>query len=169
MEARIVEFAEVLRQNGLKVARLRDARTRCAPRRWWGSTTGRPSARCSRRPSASARATWRPSTRAFDFYFSGAARTFEAIDRSLADRIEEEGLLEGDELAMLICLAAAGGRGALAADPAALEGDRAALAQLFRRRPLQLDFSRMQSTCRRASTAAGCWWARACETDAAAT
>src|SRR3954466_11614845 len=101
VDARIVEFAEVLRQNGLRVstAEVSDA-VRAASE---VGLSEREAFKSALQATLLKRALDRETfDRAFDFYFSGAARTFDALDRSLADRIREEGLLEGDELTMLL-------------------------------------------------------------------
>jgi uncharacterized protein with von Willebrand factor type A (vWA) domain len=145
MDARIVEFAEVLRQNGLKVAM---SETLDAAR----ATTelgldDREQFRavlcctlCKREGDVST------FDRAFDFYFSGAAKSFEQIDEALAKRLEEEGLLQGDDLKMILWMLPQLAAGMSPMAQAALSGDRALLAQLFRSAALQLDFGRMQSS-----------------------
>lgn len=145
MDARVVEFSEVLRQNGLRVS---VAETADAVRAAGEAGVGERelfravlrSTLCKRRGDVET------FDRAFDFFFSGAARTFEAIDKSLADRIAEEGLLEGDNLKMILWMLGHLGNGLNPLTEAALAGDRARLAQLFRTASLQLDFSRLQST-----------------------
>ncbi len=144
MDARIVEFVEVLRQNGLKVAvsETQDAVRAAADIGLDDPVSFRATLKatlCKRSPDVST------FDRAFDFYFSGAARTFEAIDKSLLDRIREEGLLEGDDLTMILALLPqlAGGLSPLA--DAALQGDRGRLAALFRQASLQLDYARLQN------------------------
>ena len=145
MDARIVEFAEVLRQNGLKVAM---SETLDAAR--GASELGledREQFRAVMRATLCKReADVATFDRAFEFYFTGAARTFEAIDAALARRIEEEGLLEGDDLKMILWMlpSLAGGMSPMA--QAVLNGDRSMLAQIFRQAALQLDFGRMQSS-----------------------
>ena len=101
MEARIVEFVEVLRQNGLKVSlsETQDAARAVAllgveERSVFRSTLQ--ATLCKRSVDVDVFG------RAFDFYFSGASRTLEAIEKSLAQRIQDEGLLEGDELKMIV-------------------------------------------------------------------
>jgi uncharacterized protein with von Willebrand factor type A (vWA) domain len=145
VEARIVEFAEVLRQNGLKVSASEtlDAVQAVA----LVGLADRGLTRTTLRATLCKRASDVPTfERAFDFFFSGAARMLEGLDRSLAQRIVEQGLLEGDELTMVVAwLDTLGGQlSPLAA--ATLSGDRTALAGLFRAAALQLDFSRLQSS-----------------------
>lgn len=144
MEQRIVEFVEVLRQNGLRVAvsETQDAvhaaaELGVADREVFRATL---KATLCKRAGDVGRF-----DRVFDLVFSGAARTLEAIDKSLFDRLRESGLLEGDELEMLLVQMndLAGQLSPLT--QAALQADRGRLASLFRQASLQLDFSRLQS------------------------
>ncbi|MEW5742422.1 MAG: VWA domain-containing protein [Myxococcota bacterium] len=160
MEARVVEFVEVLRQNGLKVS---VSETKDAVRALAEVGVGEKEATravlastlCKR---ASDVATF---DKAFDFFFSGAARTLENIEESLLERIREEGLLEGDELKMVIAQLEQLAGQLSPLTQAALSGDRARLAHLFRQASLQLDYSRIQNALqtgffsRRLATAAG--------------
>lgn len=99
--------------------------------------------------------------KAFDFFFAGASRTLEAIEKALLQRIEEEGLVEGDELKMITFMLERLAGQLSPLTQAALAGDRGKLAQLFRQASLQLDFSRIQNALqtgfysRRLLTAAG--------------
>lgn len=143
MEARIAEFAEVLRQNGLKigVSETMDAVTASAmvgldDRERFRATLQ--ATLCKRSGDVETFG------RAFEFFFSGAAHTLAGIDASLARRIAEEGLLEGDELKMIVAWLE---RMQLAPlTQAALQADRGQLARILRNAALQLDFSRMQSS-----------------------
>jgi uncharacterized protein with von Willebrand factor type A (vWA) domain len=160
VEARVVEFVEVLRQNGLKVSvsETNDAvralaevgvAERDATRAVLASTL------CKRVGDVSA------FDKAFDFFFSGAAKTLENIEKSLLARIKEEGLLEGDELKMIVYLMDRLAGQLHPLTEAALSGDRGRLAHLFRQASLQLDFSKIQNALqtgfysRRLSGAAG--------------
>ncbi|MBL8954357.1 MAG: hypothetical protein JNK82_26500, partial [Myxococcaceae bacterium] len=143
MDTRLAEFAEVLRQNGLRV----------------GVSETQDAARATAEVGVADRSLFRAALqatlckraadvetfdRAFEFFFTGAAKTMEALDASLAARIAEEGLLEGDELTMIVAWLE---RMRLAPlTQAAVRGDSAALANILRNAALQLDFSRMQST-----------------------
>ena len=160
VEARIVEFVEVLRQNGLKVSlsETQDAAQAVAvlgvdDREVFRSTLQ--ATLCKRSLDV------QTFGRAFDFYFSGASKTLEGIDKSLADRIREEGLLEGDELKMIVYLLEHLAGGLTPMTGAALGGNRGQLAALFRQASLQLDFSKIQNALqtgffsRRLLTAAG--------------
>jgi len=142
MDARIVEFAEVLRQNGVRVStsEVTDA--------------ARATAEVGLGDKAVFRAVLRTTLikreqdvglfqRAFDFFFSGAAKTFEGIDKSLAQSIQEQGLIEGDNLTMLLFQMNQLFPEMTPLAQAALLGDRARLAQIFRSASLQLDLSRL--------------------------
>ncbi len=144
MDARIVEFAEVLRQNGVRVSTSEVA------------DANRASAEVGLRDRELFRSVLRITlvkraqdvevfNRAFDFYFSGVAKTFEALDRSLFEQMRERGMLEGDELTMLLYQMNQLFNGLSPLAQAAMTGDRARLAQLFRAATLQLDLSAMQS------------------------
>ncbi len=144
MEARVVEFAEVLRQNGVRVstsevmdgaraATLVDLSERDNLRSVLRTTLVKRSADVD------------AFDRAFSLFFSGAMRTLQALESSLLAAIEEQGLLSGDELSKVLAgLRALGGQlGPLS--EATIAGDRARLAHLLRGATLQLDFSQLQS------------------------
>jgi uncharacterized protein with von Willebrand factor type A (vWA) domain len=143
VDARIVEFAEVLRQNGLRVStsEVVDAERAAALvgvedlERFRGALAATLCKRELDRESFQ---------RCFTWFFSGAARSFEEIDRALAQRLEEDGLLEGDNLQMLIYQVKQLLPGMHPLAQAVVEGDRARLAGLFRGAALQLDLSRME-------------------------
>ncbi len=160
MEARIVEFVEVLRQNGLKVSlsETQDAARAVAvlgvsDRQLFRSTLQ--ATLCKRSLDVGT------FERAFEFYFSGASKTLEGIEKSLAARIAEEGLLDGDELKMIVYMLEHLGGQMTPMTQAVLAGDRGGLAALFRQASLQLDFSKIQNALqtgffsRRLLTAAG--------------
>lgn len=144
MEQRVVEFVEVLRQNGLKVS---VSETKDAVRAL--AVVGVDDREATRAVLASTlckRASDLPTfDKAFDFFFSRASKTLENLEASLLARIQEEGLLEGDELKMIVFLLdrLAGQLSPLT--EAALAGDRGRLASLFRNASLQLDYSRIQN------------------------
>jgi uncharacterized protein with von Willebrand factor type A (vWA) domain len=144
MEARIAEFAELLRHNGLKVsiAEVLDAVRASALLGVADRNTFRAALACSLVKRAADEGTF---ARVFELYFTGAAATLDAIDASIVRQLTEAGLLEGDELKMVVATLAelAGNLSPLAR--AVVEGDRGALARLFRGAALQLDFSRMES------------------------
>lgn len=144
MEERIIEFAEVLRQNGLRVS---VAETADAVR---ASVQIPLSERGLFHAALSATLCKRSAdvpvfNRAFDHYFSGAAGTFAAIDASLAARIKEEGLLEPSALAELAEALRKLTPQLAPLTAAALAGDRGKLAAMFQAASLQLGFGQMQS------------------------
>lgn len=101
MDARIVEFAEVLRQNGVRVStsEVQDALRATSEVGLKDRNLFRSVLRTTLVKRELDVDTF---NRAFEFYFSGAARTFEDIDKSLAQQLEEEGYLEGDLLKMVL-------------------------------------------------------------------
>jgi len=144
VEARLVEFVEVLRQNGLKVSlsETQDAARAVAVM----GVDDRQIFRATLQATLCKRALDVDTFgRAFDFYFSGASRTLEAIEKSLVARITEEGLLDGDELKMIVYMLERLGGQLTPMTQATLAGDRGALAALFRQASLQLDFSKIQN------------------------
>ncbi|HYV47770.1 MAG TPA: VWA domain-containing protein [Myxococcaceae bacterium] len=144
MDARIVEFAEVLRQNGVRVstAEVVDAAQAVAI----VGVQDRDLFRSVLRSTLVKRdLDLEAFDRAFDFFFSGAAKTFEALDEALLKQLEEQGLLEGDELQMVVATVNRLFNQLSPMAQAALQNDRARLAQLFRAATLQLDLSRMET------------------------
>jgi len=139
-----VEFAEVLRQNGVRVstsevvdAAQATSLVGVADRELFRSVLR--STLCKRDLDLEAFG------RAFDFFFSGAARTFEALDQALLKQLEEQGLLEGDELQMVVATVNRLFNQLSPLAQAALANDRARLAQIFRAATLQLDLSRLET------------------------
>jgi len=144
MDARVVEFAEVLRQNGVRVstAEVQDA----AQAACQVGLASRELFRSALRTTLVKRESDLDAFgRAFDFFFSGAAKAYEALDVSLLAALEEEGLLEGEELAKVAALLAQMFHRLSPLTQAALSADRARLAQLFRAAALQLDFSGLET------------------------
>ncbi|RKH47548.1 VWA domain-containing protein [Corallococcus sicarius] len=144
MDARIVEFAEVLRQNGVRVStsEVQDALRATAEVGLEDRNLFRAVLRTTLIKRELDVDTFR---RAFDFYFSGAARTFEALDESLAKQLEDEGYLEGDLLKMVIYQMNLLAPEMSPLAQAILAGDRARLAQIFRQASLQLDLGQLES------------------------
>jgi uncharacterized protein with von Willebrand factor type A (vWA) domain len=144
MDARIVEFAEVLRQNGVRVStsEVVDA-ARAA------SEVGLRDKGLFRSVLRTTLVKREPDVptfdRAFDFYFSGAAKTFEALDTSLAEQIRQQGLLEGDELTMLLHQMNQLFHEMSPLAQAMMQGDMGQLSRIFRSASLQLDLSQLQS------------------------
>src|SRR5215831_17428648 len=144
MDARVVEFAEVLRQNGIRVstAEVQDA----AQAACQVGLTSRELFRSALRTTLIKRESDLGAFgRAFDFFFSGAAKAYEALDVSLLAALEEEGLLQGEELAKVAALLSQMFQRLSPLTQAALSSDRARLAQLFRAAALQLDFSGLET------------------------
>ncbi|HEY8207348.1 MAG TPA: VWA domain-containing protein [Myxococcaceae bacterium] len=144
MDARIVEFAEVLRQNGVRVStsEVVDAAQATA----LVGMADRDQFRSVLRTTLVKRdLDLEAFNRAFEFFFSGAARTFEALDEALLKQLEEQGLLEGDELQMVVATVNRLFNQLSPLAQAALQNDRARLAQLFRAATLQLDLSRLET------------------------
>lgn len=144
MEQRIVEFAEILRQNGLKVSvgEVEDASRALAVLGLGERALTRAVLKttlCKRAGDVGV------FDRAFELYFSGAAKMLAGLEGALLRRIEEAGLLEGDELTMLIATLSSLAGQLTPLTQASLAGDRAALAGVFRRASLELDLGALQS------------------------
>ena len=142
MDAVLVEFAQVLRQNGVRVspAELQDAMGAMAEI----GLDERPLVRAAlettlvKRERTSLHSA-RPSTSSFP-----GGWIFAALDISLARRIEEEGYLKGDELKRLLATLPELLAGLSPLAQAALGGTGSRLAQLFRSAALRLDFSHLR-------------------------
>lgn len=144
MDARIVEFAEVLRQNGLRVS---TSEVQDGERAAMLVGLESPAAfKAALRTTFCKRETdVETFDRCFQFFFSGAARAFDELDESLMKQLQESGLLEGDDLKMVLHQMQ---QLLPEMDPlaqAVLQGDRAKLAQIFRAAALQIDLSRMET------------------------
>ncbi len=144
MDARIVEFAGLLRQNGLRVA---PAEVTDAVR---AAALVGVEDRGTLEAALSATLVKRGQDhelfhRLFGLYFSGLDEVLAGLDRSLAERLAEEGLVDGESLERLLLELAqqAGGRSELA--DALLSGDQGALAKLLRAAALELDLSGLQT------------------------
>ncbi|PZR17416.1 MAG: hypothetical protein DI536_03580 [Archangium gephyra] len=137
MEARVVEFVEVLRQNGLKVAlsEAKDAVRALAEIGVDEREVTRATLKATLCKRSRDAATF---DKAFDFYFSAAAKTLGGLEGPLSelvlsaeDRRVLEKSLQERELHDLT--------------RAALDADRARLAQIFREAARQLDYARIQN------------------------
>ncbi|HEU4384664.1 MAG TPA: VWA domain-containing protein [Anaeromyxobacteraceae bacterium] len=140
MEARLVEFARVLRQNGVRVspAEVADAARAAA----LVGLSEREAFRSALRSTMAKRAADVVIfDRVFDLYFSGLGRVLGGLERSLAGALEEAGLLSGDDLAAAL-RELAGQLSPLAR--AALAGDAAEVGRLLRAAALEIDFSALQ-------------------------
>lgn len=144
MEERIVEFARLLRQNGLRVSPAEAA----------------DGVRAALLAGVGDRATFRGALRAtlvkrgadapvfdrlFDLYFSHLGRIVAGLEQSLLADLEESGVLEGDELAMAAWTLSRLASGLSPLARAALEGDQALLARLLRGAALGLDFAALEA------------------------
>jgi uncharacterized protein with von Willebrand factor type A (vWA) domain len=145
VEARIVEFAEVLRQNGLRVSTSEVIDAARATAEVGVENRGRLKA-ALRSTMAKREMDMEAFDRAFEFFFSGAARTFESLDEALLKQLQEQGLLEGEELALVIASVNRLFNQMSPLAQAALQGDRGRLARIFRAATLQLDLSRIETS-----------------------
>jgi uncharacterized protein with von Willebrand factor type A (vWA) domain len=140
MEARLVEFASLLRQNGLRVspAEVGEAARALA----LVGVEDRPGVRAVLRATMVKRGYDAPVfDTLFDLYFSGLGQILDGIEAGILDDLKKSGLLEGDDLEMLALTLEhlAGQMSPLAR--AALAGDRAAISRLLRGAALQVDFN----------------------------
>jgi uncharacterized protein with von Willebrand factor type A (vWA) domain len=83
--------------------------------------------------------------RAFEFFFLGATKTLEGLDASLLQALEAEGLLEGDELAMVVASLRQLVAQLSPLAQAALQGDRAGLAKILAGSMLELSLVGLES------------------------
>jgi uncharacterized protein len=144
MDARIVEFAEVLRQNGIRVgtSEVADAGQAVAEL----GLERRDVFRSALRSTLVKRgADTEVFDRAFEFFFLGAATALESLDNSLLEALQAEGLLEGDELAMVVASLRQLVAGLSPLAQAALQGDRAGLAKILAGSMLELNFVGLES------------------------
>lgn len=143
-EARIVEFAELLRQSGVRVSPGEVEDATIALREV--GLEHRETSRAALFTTLVKRARDRdPFERLFALYFSPKQGFLRDLDRSLSRQIEEEGLLEGDDLEMLLHEIRTLGEGMSPFSRALLFGDAAALSARFRGASLQLDLSQVTS------------------------
>jgi uncharacterized protein with von Willebrand factor type A (vWA) domain len=140
VEAHLVQFARLLRRNGVRVSPAEEADAVAA-----AALTGvdeRAALRAALRATLVKRTADVATFDAlFDLHFGGLTAVLAAAERSLLDAIREAGLLEGDELEMVIRQL---GKAAVAMGPlgqAVVTGDAALLARLLRAASLQLDLS----------------------------
>ncbi|BDG01578.1 VWA domain-containing protein [Anaeromyxobacter oryzae] len=140
MEARLVEFAALLRSNGVRVAPVEVADAVAAAA--LVGAEDRAGFRAALRSTLVKRAAdVRVFDGLFDLYFSGLGRILEGFERGLVAELEEQGLLEGDELEMIARTLEDLLASASPLARAALEGDQGLLARLLRGAALQLDFA----------------------------
>lgn len=144
MEPRLVEFAGLLRANGVRVSPVEVADAVEAAALVGVADRG------ALRSALAATMVKRSADLAifeglFDLFFSGLGRILEGMERGLVEALREEGKLEGDELEMIAQTLArlAGELSPLAR--AALLGDAALLARVLRGAAVQIDFSFLAS------------------------
>lgn len=166
MDARVVEFAEVLRQNGVRVStsEVQDA----AQAACHVGVDSRELFRAALRTTLIKReADLEVFGRAFEFFFSGAVKAYAALDESVLRALEQEGVLEGEELSKVTAALRRLFDRLAPITQAALMADRARLAQLFQAAAQRLDFSNLETSLqagfysRRLMSAAGAEAARA--------
>lgn len=144
LEARIVEFAELLRQNGVRVSpgEVEDASLALRAVGLHEREAAHAALFSTLVKRARDRALFE---RLFDLYFSPTHGFLKELDASLARQIEEEGLLEGDDLEMILHEIRTLSEGMSPFSRALLMGDGAVLSARFRGAALQLDFSAVES------------------------
>ncbi|MFL5264895.1 MAG: VWA domain-containing protein [Anaeromyxobacteraceae bacterium] len=145
MEARLVEFGRLLRQNGVRVspAEVADA-ARAAALVGVGEKDGfRAALRSTLVKRASDVALF---DALFAVYFSALGRALDAVDRGLLADLEAPGLLEGEDLksAALALQEMLGAMSPLAR--AALTGERGAVARLFEAAAAGVDFAALTTS-----------------------
>jgi hypothetical protein len=140
VDARLVEFARLLRQHGVRAApsEVADAAAAAA----LVGVDDREALRTALRATLVKRsADVAAFEQLFALYFSGLGRVLEAFERSLVEDLRASGLLEGDELEMVAATLRDLAAELSPLGRALLEGDRGALARLLRGAALELDFS----------------------------
>jgi hypothetical protein len=138
VDARVADFAGLLRTNGVRVSPAEVADAVVAASLVGAEDRG--AFRAALRATLVKRARDVPVFDVlFDLYFSALGRVVEGLEKGLLAGLAEQGLLEGDELEMIARTLAdlAGGMSPLAR--AALGGDAALLARLLSGASLQLD------------------------------
>lgn len=143
MEQRIVEFVEVLRQNGLKVAvsEAKDAVRALAEIGIEDRSVTRATLKatlCKRTVDVAV------FDRAFDLYFQAASKTLSGVDQSLSQQLEAAQLPAEERAQIAAVLERIAGQ-LHPLTQAAMQGDRGGLAALFRSAALQLDYARIQN------------------------
>ncbi|GEJ59282.1 VWA domain-containing protein [Anaeromyxobacter diazotrophicus] len=139
MEARLVEFARLLRQNGVRVspAEVADAARAAALL----GVEEREALRAALRVTLVKRAADAPVFDAlFELYFSGLGRLLDGLGRGLLEGLPE-GALSGEELRAAALALQELGPGLSPLARAALTGERGAAARLFEGAARQVDFA----------------------------
>lgn len=138
MDARVADFSRILRTNGVRVSpsEIQDAVVAASV----VGAEDRAAFRAALRISLVKRARDEPVFDAlFDLYFSALGRVVEGLEKTLLAELEEQGLLEGDDLALVARALAELAPGLSPLARAALEGDAASLARLLAGAALQVD------------------------------
>jgi uncharacterized protein len=145
VESRLVEFAGLLRANGIRVSptEVADATVAAALVGVADRAALHGTLRATLVKRAADVATF---DGLFDLYFSGLGRVLEGVERGLLAELDEAKLLEGDELEMIARTLAELSAELSPLAKAALAGDRALLARLLRGAALQLDFAFLASS-----------------------
>jgi uncharacterized protein with von Willebrand factor type A (vWA) domain len=138
VDARVAEFAGLLRTNGVRVspAEVADAVVAAGV----VGVEDRAAFRAALRATLVKRSRDVAAFDAlFELYFSGLGRVLEGVERGLLAELREQGLLDGDELERVARTLAELARSMTPLARAALEGDAAALARLLAGASLQID------------------------------
>ncbi len=144
MEARIVEFARLLRQNGVRASPAEGAdAVRAAA---LAGCADRDAFRAALRATLVKRGADVPTfDRLFELHFGRVGRLVAGLERSLLSDLAESGLLEGDELTMAAMTLRRLAGELSPITRAALDGDAAALLRLLRGAAVGIDFSGLEA------------------------
>jgi uncharacterized protein with von Willebrand factor type A (vWA) domain len=145
VEERIVEFARLLRQSGVRVSPVEagDAVSAAA----LAGSGDRASFRAALRATLVKRGADVPVfDRLFELHFAGLGRVLEQLERSVLRDLQESGILEGDELEMAAITLGRLLTGLSPLARAALEGDVALLARLLRGAAIAIDFAGLEAS-----------------------
>lgn len=144
MDTRIVEFAGLLRQNGVRVspAEVADAVEAAALVGVADKAAFRGALAATLVKRASDHEAFE---RLFELHFSGVRELLVGLEKSVLRELEEEGLLEGDDLEMLFYELQKNAKHRTVLADAVLRGDEGALARILRGAALQLDFSALET------------------------
>ena len=144
VEERIVEFARLLRQSGLRVSPAETVEAVKAAA--LAGVAERASLRAALRATLVKRGADAPEfDRLFELYFSGLGRVTAEAERSLLRELEESGALSRDELARVAEEVARLEPGLSPLARAALRGEPGLLARLLRGAALSLDFAALRA------------------------
>jgi uncharacterized protein with von Willebrand factor type A (vWA) domain len=143
VDSQLVEFAEVLRQNGVRVstAEVQDAARASADIGFADRELFRSVLRTTLIKRA---ADLEVFFKAFDFFFSGASKPFDALESDFLEELKQ-GLIQRDDLETVVITVNRLFNQLSPLAQAALSSDRARLAQLLRAASSQLDLSRLET------------------------